>query len=329
MTERENRPPVDHLTLLEESLRRDHAKRVSSIEVPCVFLLGSPRTGSTLLYQFLINHFAFHYPTNLFNDNFCDTPVAGACLEGGMAGHASVPYESRYGKTEGPWGPSEASCFFKRWFGGEHPSETCSKEPLPDMENLMVETFAALHSLSGNPLLFKNAWNCYRVKALARLFPASSFVWIRRDVAQAARSDLEARARRGGYEIWNSATPSNYMEIRERPYWEQVVEQQYEYGRRIETDFASSCPERSVQVWYEDLCGQPEQVLQTLDDFFLGQGMEVVRREPDFAFAPSLRKRNLESDEEGRRILEYLNSMTDDRLSSFRRVDENASVDNS
>ena len=203
----------DSLSVIEESLRREHAAGIASNNLPCVFVLGSPRTGSTLLYQFLINHFRFHYPTNLFNDHFCEAPVSGAHFERGVTREGFVPYESRYGKTKGPFGPSEASCFFKKWFGGEHPSEISSKEPLPGMEELMLETFSALHGLSGIPLLFKTAWNCFRVKALARLFPSSSFVWIRRDIAQAARSDLEARARRGGYDVWNSATPANHLEI--------------------------------------------------------------------------------------------------------------------
>ncbi|MFP6901924.1 MAG: sulfotransferase, partial [Opitutales bacterium] len=224
----------------------------------------------------------------------------------------------------GPFGPSEASSFFKRWFGGEHPSETCSKEPLPGMETPMLETFAALHGLSGFPLLFKNAWNCFRIESLARLFPASCFVWIRRDIGQAARSDLEARAHRGGYDVWNSATPGNHLEIRQRPHWEQVVEQQYEYGRRIAADFSSNCPDRSLQVWYEDLCLEPEKTLQRLEDFFLGLGMGNVRREPGIAFSPSLRKRDLDSEEEGRRILSYVKTLPDDRLSSFCHTGETA-----
>ena len=329
MTEKQDVGMGDSLSVIEESLRCEHAAGIASNNLPCVFVLGSPRTGSTLLYQFLINHFRFHYPTNLLNESFCETPVAGAHFERGLVRESAIPYESRYGKTKGPFGPSEASCLFKKWFGGEHPSEICSKEPLPGMEELMLETFTAIHGLSGNPLLFKNAWNCFRVKSLAYLLPSSCFVWIRRDIAQAARSDLEARARRGGYDVWNSATPANHLEIRKRPHWEQVVEQQYEYGKRIASDFSSSCPDRNLQVWYEDLCLEPEKTLQRLEDFFIGQGMEDVRRELGIAFAPSLRKRDLESDEEGRRILEYLNSMTDDRLSSFRHVDENASVDNS
>ena len=324
MTDKEEWAEDVSLRAIEKSLIAEYAEGVSTANLPCVFVLGSPRTGSTLVYQFLINQFQFHYPTNLLNDSFVETPVAGALFERGLSSREAVEYKSHYGKTQGPLGPSEASGFFKRWFGGEHPSETCSKEPLPGMEAPMLETFAALYGLSGNPWLFKNAWNCFRIKSLARLFPSASFIWIRRDIRQSARSDLEARAKRGGYDVWNSATPHNHLEIRQRPHWEQVVEQQYEYGRRITSDFAASCPDRSLQVWYEDLCLEPDRVLQRLEDFVVGLGMGDIRREPMITFSPSLRKRDLDSEEEGRRILSYVQNLPDDRLTSFYHEGEPA-----
>jgi hypothetical protein len=302
---------------IEESLILRFAEGIVPQEVPCIFILGSPRTGSTLFFQAIINHFRFHYPTNLLNQSFAETPVGGTFFERQLGFDDSVPYESSYGKTEGPFGPSEASLLFKHWFGGEHPSETCSCDPLPGMTDTVSKTFAALHGMSGCPLLYKNAWNCFRVASLAALFPKAGFVWVRRDIAQAAHSDLAARIHRGGPDVWNSATPANHLEIRGKPHWEQVVEQQYEYGRRITADFASFCPERSMQIWYEDLCSDPQQTLGRLETFFRDLGMGELRRESKIPFSPLRLERDLSSDEEGRRILSYVESQREGRLASF------------
>ncbi|MFP6900572.1 MAG: sulfotransferase, partial [Opitutales bacterium] len=99
MTDKEEWVVGASLRAVEESLIDEYAEGVSPDGIPCVFVLGSPRTGSTLLYQFLINHFRFHYPTNLFNDSFFETPVAGALFERGLSPQEAVEYESRYGKT--------------------------------------------------------------------------------------------------------------------------------------------------------------------------------------------------------------------------------------
>ncbi len=305
------------LRIIEKSLRNKYSKGMNIDKTPCVFILGSPRTGSTLFYQFLINHFQFYYPTNLFNDIYFKAPVTGVLFEQESHERNCVEYISNYGKTKKIFDPSEASNFFNIWFGGTHPSEIYSKNVIPEMEKVMLKTFAAIHRITKYPLLFKNAWNCFRIKSLAHLFPMSYFIWIRRDIAQAARSDLEARAKHGSYEKWNSASPGNYLEIQKKPYWEQVVEQQYEYGKRIASDFSNYCSTRSIQIWYEDLCMEPKKVLADLDKFFQIRNINVKRSEPEIEFSTIPRTHLLESDEEGSLIMSYLQSIKDDRLASF------------
>ena len=58
--------------------------------------------------------------------------------------------------------------------------------------------------------------------------------------------------------MWNSATTANYKEIQKRPYWEQVVEQQFEYNKAVGEDLRLLCEGRHVEIWYEDLCSDPE-----------------------------------------------------------------------
>ncbi len=238
-----------------EKIENRYFQLYSSIDiydVPLVFIVGSPRTGSTLLYQLMINFFNFYYFTNFVNNNFYMYPIVGTVIQEPLRKYKrAVEYESYYGKTKGLFGPSEASFIFRRWYGGEHPSQLYSSKVLPYAKEHMVNTFKSIYGLTYKAVLTKNAWNCFRIENLSNIFPNIHYVWIRRDIRDAAFSDLEARYKRGSPYHWNSATTANYKEIQKLPYWEQVVEQQYWFNVHIEKELNIRS---SYQIWYEDIC---------------------------------------------------------------------------
>ena len=247
-------------------------KLIPSSDTKLLFILGSPRVGSTLLYQVVINHFDVFYPTNSFvelfeSDHFLlsELPMEFGCTK-------FVDYKSLYGKTSGEDQPSEASGLFRYFFGGEHPSESKSKEPLPGLEKKFVQFMNQLFITNKKPFVFKNAWNCFRIEFLSQIFPKACFLWIRRDVAASAYSDLQSRRQRGSTEIWNSATTENYKAIQKLPYWEQVVEQQYSYAQRISKDFSQLSCSRYCEVWYEELCGKTNKTIDELKSFLEPHG---------------------------------------------------------
>ncbi|NIN00287.1 MAG: hypothetical protein GTO24_20075 [candidate division Zixibacteria bacterium] len=291
-------------------------------EVPLVFILGSPRTGTTLVYQVFINLFGFLYFSNLVNDHFAEFPVAGVALSLHLEPKSPVSYESEYGKTQGYFGPSEGSFLFRKWFGGEHPSQTRSCEVLADQREHLVSTMKSIYGLTGKPILTKNAWNCFRIKNLVRLFPKIHFIWVRRDIRLSAFSDLKARYAKGSPTTWNSATTSNYLEIQKRPYWEQVVEQQYEYNRSIANDLDQFCPDQYLEMWYEDLCDDPEGQRERIKQFFISRSVGIRTREPSM---PRLTQssRHDTAAEDYLRICAYVDR-TPDRLRSHTHTDRDS-----
>lgn len=252
----------------EQLLFQKFSNTDSLNKLPLVFILGSPRTGSTLVYQLMVNFFNFFYFSNFINNYFYEFPIVGATLELQLNPRTSVNYKSKYGKTEGLFEPSEASWVFKNWFGDKHPSQLCSSTVLPEKEAHLTVTFNGISHLSGMPILTKNAWNCFRIQELTRLFPNIHFIWLRRDIAVSALSDLEARRRRGSPDIWNSATTANYQSIQKLPYWEQVVEQQYEYNKSIGEDLRRFSRGQYLEIWYEDVCEHPKEELAKVDEYF-------------------------------------------------------------
>jgi len=168
---------------------------VDDIEARPIFVVCSPRVGSTLIYQALVNTFKLGYFSNTTNDLFSSTPAIGLLRE-----HANsdsqylLNYFSQYGKTSGSRETSEASAIFGNWYGGQHPSEINSSEILSEEKGKhMQNTFSAIKGITGTETVSKNPWNSFRIKSFNELFPNSIFVWIRRSVDITAVSDLENR----------------------------------------------------------------------------------------------------------------------------------------
>ena len=62
----------------EALLFEKYADRAVCAHTPLVFIVASPRTGSTLIYQLLINSFDFFYFSNFIADNYAEFPAVGA-----------------------------------------------------------------------------------------------------------------------------------------------------------------------------------------------------------------------------------------------------------
>lgn len=306
----------ERLAELDQRVLDRYAPVEAAAELPLIFILGSPRTGSTLVYQLLINAFDLFYISNFINDAFAEHPAIGAVLDQQFPSREPVSYESRFGKTASCFGPSEGSLVWGRWFGGEHPSQTKSATVLPQHRQHMLRSFTAIHAITDRAIILKNAWNCFRVRELSRLFPKSAFIWVRRDIEAAAASDLESRYAHGSPERWNSATVANYTEIQRRPYWEQVVEQQYEYNRAVSEDLRTCCPDRAIELWYEDVCAEPDTALDSCGVFLARIGIHAPRRPIELPRLSAARDLKL-SDEDQARIRGYVRQHAAGRLHPF------------
>lgn len=292
-------------------------QHIDAKNVPMVFILGSPRTGSTLIYQLMIDFFDVFYFTNLANNHFAEHPILAIPLETSLQQPTQNRYESEYGKTKGLLGASEASHIFKHWFGGEHPAETHSRTVLPDKMSHFMATIASIYGLRNNPVLVKNAWNCFRIQFLAETFPNAHFIWIRRDIGLSALSDLESRYRQGDPStVWNSATTANYREIQQHPYWEQVVEQQYEYNRVIGQDLKAYAKDRFLTMWYEELCEHTADTLIKLSNFMGNPKLNIKQQNKPIPNLTESNKKSDLSDDYGR-IQQYIKEQST-RLVSYQ-----------
>ncbi|MFN2244090.1 MAG: sulfotransferase [Anaerolineae bacterium] len=241
----------------------DRAARYIDVELSdqCapIFLIGAPRTGSTLLLQLLVRQVRVAYISNAMAaaPRFM-VPICCFSQRACMGFNGNVR-NSEFGFVPGLWAPNEAGQVMRDWFG----------ESADDTETPKVRAmFAAIADAAQAPLVLKNQSNTLRLARIRRTFPAARLLLLRRDLRWTAQSLLLARRRLVGDERqWWSVAPPGFANISHREPLYQVL-WQADRLEQIALDACLAAPQRAAVVDYEDLCAHPGQTLLGLGQRF-------------------------------------------------------------
>jgi hypothetical protein len=246
--------------------------------IPPIFIIGVPRSGSTLLYQLLIQHFYFTYINNL-QSFFYGSPLTVAKFCGRILAAPPVnkKLDSKFGYISGVFSPSEAGTMFRKWFG-----ETDFSDPaLRTSPEIVRSTIQCLSSLGSAPFIAKNLYNSLRLATISSLFPEAFFVWIRRDPLYTSQSLINMRRKlQGSDEIWVSVKPPSYKQLLTYAPFEQVVRQIKEIEDYIRHIFDRNEAPHYCLVDYENLCEHPNKTLSAIRNDYNAVSGAVLKRSP-------------------------------------------------
>ncbi len=241
-----------------------------------IFILGAPRSGTTLLYQLLVEAFDVGYLANVH----AEQPTDVARIEREQrprAARSRSDFESTHGATRQPWGPSEAGEFWYRFFDrDQHQVGDAAPE-----DRTVVQLRAAVRAFAdacGAPVVFKNTINSLRVPALAAALPEARFLLIERDLTDNARSLLVGRAKRGELTDWWGARPNGVEQIEHLDPATQVVWQARAVHSVARLELAQLAPERSLHVTYDELCSAPADLVERVATWLTASGAAIERR---------------------------------------------------
>jgi hypothetical protein len=244
------------LTPLEEQL----ISHFDEPQLPIVFIVGVPRSGSTLIAQVLAQTGAFSYITN-FVARFWMAPYTGMLIQDALGirdTKCNHSYVSKFGVTEGWTGPHEFGYFWSRWFPFGETHKLGTRELAEIDRSTLQKEVAALESVCNKPLFFKNMTCGLQIGFLAKLFGRSLFVLCRRHPLYNMQSLLLARESIfGDKHYWCSLRPKEYSELIALSPYEQVAGQVYYILKDIETSSLALSPGRFLQIQYDKLCAQP------------------------------------------------------------------------
>ncbi len=283
------------LALAERVTLRPEAR----VERPVVFVLGLPRSGTTLVSQYLVHRLAVAYFTHGVGRH-PKAPAVVTRLQHWLHGDYCSDFRSEYGKARGPSSPRVAGSFCGRFFGLDDyvRFEDVSEA---DARTLRATIAATQRVFGGAPFVNKNVKHMLRIDALARLFPDPLFVVVRRDLRDVALSMLEAHHKGlADASGWWSVKPPDHAALRELPLPEQIVGQLVSLRDRLHRDLAALDASRVFWIDYADFCASPANAIEPLRCRL----EPIAYRNPAVAcFAPIQRE---PTDPDGPRLLEIL-----------------------
>lgn len=222
-----------------------------------IFIIGAPRTGSTIFYQALTNVANVCYFNNIVG-YFYQTPLVGALrskLRFGSEAHEC--FSSQYGATTPSNAPSECGEFWYRWLPKDR--HYIGEEDLAtiDIDRIRKE-ITAYTNFFNKPLVFKNLNAGQRIALISQLFPNAKFIICNRQREYTLRSILKARFKNGIEQSeWWSIKPKNYLNLLKLQEVEMCLQQILHLEKQIETDTKIFIDNSNVfSIQYNELSNQ-------------------------------------------------------------------------
>lgn len=263
-------------------------KQFSAPELPVIFIVGAPRSGTTLLEQVLINHFHLTYISNVVA-KFWQAPFMGLHFYKSLKKKQSkINYSSQFGFTESYDGPHEFGYFWKRFFKYRDTDQLTNEQHNEIENNLLNKEIAAMESVDNLPVLFKNpAALSLQVDYLAKHISHSLFIYIKREPVFNAQSIYQSRIKYSGKaEEWFSVKPKEYLFLKDKNIFEQIAGQIYYVNKKIEDDLTLLNPLRYLKIEYEEFC-RDTNAFRTIFKEWLSNNNYIVKHkesQPDEKF---------------------------------------------
>ncbi len=246
---------------------------------PPMYIVGAPRSGSTLLMQVMVQYYRLGYISNL-SRNFYRVPILGSYLDRFFLADKKVSkFHSNYGNTTGLSEPNEAADYWYSWFVDRHDVHRSVQEITHDSLRTLGKQSRSMSAAQKLPFVHKNLYNSIRIKPLTLADPESLFVVINRDMLKIAASIYMARLKQNPdvNSGW-SVPPRNFDDVSGMKLEVQAVHQVYFIYQQILNDLKKYAGNRFIIIRYEDLCHNPGATMRTLGEWVTQHGLQLKPR---------------------------------------------------
>lgn len=243
-----------------------------------VFIVGSPRSGTTLLMQLLAQSGSFAYPTN-FLSRFYSSLGVGCKLqklllspeyqfrdELNLQHHSNDFFSSDLGKTKGALAPHVFWYFWYHHFKFGDTSYLNAEQWANSDPTRFVNQLATMQNEFKKPVALKAMVINWNLKAFAELVPNSVILRVTRAPHEVLNSIYEARKRySGSYDNWWSFKPPEYSQLKKLGAKEQVAGFYLSMENALDNAFKTIPSEQQFTIDYSEICQSPNNVVNALN----------------------------------------------------------------
>jgi hypothetical protein len=292
----DNKLLCDILDKLRHLLRpvQDSLPDVATTQYPVLSIIGNPRSGSTLLLQFLASTGAFSYPSNVLT-RFAYAPYIGALIQqmlfnpdydfnGDFADiQSDINFDSNLGKSKGALASNEFQHLFRNYI----PSEDIRYLSELDLSRCncqgILNAFASIESVFNKPFVTKAVLLEFNIPYFQKQLPNIMWTWIRRKPQFIMQSVLLARENYyGTREAWWSVKPKEYSSLKQMDIYHQIAGQVYFTDQAIERGLEAVSENNKIIVDYEAFCQNPNEIFGKVTDKYgiLGTKLDSKKKGP-------------------------------------------------
>ncbi|MDY0222515.1 MAG: sulfotransferase [Desulfobacterium sp.] len=271
---------INHLKSMLEPVQIGINDHFLNPKLPVMLILGSPRSGTTVLTQICAASNSFAYPTN-FLSRFAYAPIVGAMIQQMLFDptfdfrneffdiQPLVDFNSDIGKTDGTLGISEFFHFWRRFLPNHDPGYLSNDELLKVDINRMRSELASIEAIFKKPFMSKGMMLQYNIKFFAQQVPELFFMHIKRDPLFVMQSSLQSRRKYYSRDdIWWSVKPKEYEWLSSMDVYHQVAGQVLFTEKAIDDQLSTVEEKRKLICNYESICADPNQFYLMLKSKF-------------------------------------------------------------
>lgn len=237
-----------------------------------VFIVGVPRSGTTLLNQLIVDSFKVGAFYNSIA-KYYSVPLYGLkqlLNENEFKKNKIQKLDSLLGNTQGSLAPHEFGYFWQYWLNHSTSDELNEIEKKKVKWKALAEKLHAYTNILETDLTIKSiVYNDFIVRELSESIPNSHFIYIKRAPLFVAQSIIESRVKQYGSEKhWWSIKPADYKKWLNLTVEQQVANQIIYTSKKIEEQLSQLNPDKVITISYEELVKKSTEFFDTIQSKF-------------------------------------------------------------
>ncbi|HYQ73018.1 MAG TPA: sulfotransferase [Gammaproteobacteria bacterium] len=244
-----------------------------------IFIVGTPRSGTTLIYQTVTTAFKTVYFCN-YAEMRNYAPLSATLLGYFQIIRYKSGFNSNFGQSKGRFAPSQGDWLWRSLLA----TDTAVDSTAWDLERGRT-VINQLHKLFRVPFVNKSIYMAVNIPILNKMFPNALYIRVQRKLLDNSVSQLK-NLRKNGTEqnaagdIWVSAKPGNYEELLPLPDEQKVVRQLLGLQHDMDVSFSEINSMNVLTLDYEVFCNNPGDFIAAVEKRYLELGGKLVRKSP-------------------------------------------------